>query len=35
MSTDGTLKYGLRPSVRLADNIAPFAADDEKLGRFL
>ena len=26
MSTNGTLKYGLRPTVRLADNITPFAA---------
>ena len=26
MSTNGTLKYGLRPTVRLADNISPFAA---------
>ncbi|MCG8543809.1 MAG: hypothetical protein MJE12_06325 [Alphaproteobacteria bacterium] len=26
MSTNGTLKYGLRPTVRLAENISPFAA---------
>lgn len=26
MATNGTLKYGLSPTVRLADNIAPFAA---------
>lgn len=26
MSGNGTLKYGLRPTVRLADNISPFAA---------
>ena len=26
MTSNGTLKYGLRPTVRLADNIAPFAA---------
>lgn len=26
MSTNGTLKYGLSPTVRLADNIAPFSA---------
>ena len=26
MSTNGTLKYGLRPTVRLADNVTPFAA---------
>ncbi|MCG8357587.1 MAG: hypothetical protein MI920_18645 [Kiloniellales bacterium] len=26
MSTNGTLKYGLRPTVRLANNISPFAA---------
>ena len=26
MSTNGTLKYGLRPTVRLAQNISPFAA---------
>ena len=26
MSTNGPLKYGLRPTVRLADNVTPFAA---------
>ena len=26
MSTNGTLKYGLRPTVRLADNVTPFSA---------
>ena len=26
MSDNGTLKYGLRPTVRLANNISPFAA---------
>lgn len=26
MSSNGTLKYGLRPTVRLADNISPFAS---------
>ena len=26
MSSNGTLKYGLRPTVRLADNVTPFAA---------
>ena len=26
MSDNGTLKYGLRPTVRLADNVTPFSA---------
>ncbi|MEM7226035.1 MAG: hypothetical protein AAF495_23860 [Pseudomonadota bacterium] len=26
MSTNGTLKYGLRPTLRLSENISPFAA---------
>lgn len=26
MSSNGTLKYGLRPTVRLADNVTPFAS---------
>ena len=26
MSTNGTLKYGLRPTIRLANNVTPFAA---------
>ena len=26
MSSNGTLKYGLRPTVRLANNVSPFAA---------